>query len=124
GTLNESGCPSPANTGSIQDALNAWTDGGGFAALILARLPYEPWRSDGVSPACDCAERPLFIYVLAPSAEEADRTAQALRQDWRGDDSALKYVPLTPRLLERFEARINIASDDVQVVRFTSTEAA
>jgi hypothetical protein len=94
--LNSRGCPNPKNVSSIQSYLARWSSAGGFAAVIATRLPYQPWQADR-APACDCQERLLYAYVLAPAADGAEQVFSRFREHWRADGPEPSYVPLMSR---------------------------
>jgi len=108
--VNDPSCPNGLNPSTIQSYLNKWTESGGFAALIVASIKYQPWQSPGVANYCACAEKLLFIYVLAPSPKSAERVYAHFRDYWQSV-RPLSYVPLLPRPAVAFEVRAIAETD-------------
>ena len=100
--VNDQSCPNPQNPIAIQSYLNKWTENGGFAALIVASIRYQPWQSPGAVGYCTCQEKLLITYVLAPSAKTAERVFTHFQEYWP-PDRTLSYVPLLPRPVVAFE---------------------
>ena len=108
--VNDASCPNRLNPSTIQSYLNQWTENGGFAALVVASIRYQPWQSQGVSNYCDCGEKLLFTYVLAPSPKSAELVFSHFQDYWRSA-RPLSYVPLLPRPAVAFEVRATAETD-------------
>jgi len=64
-----------ARLSAVANELHRWISGGGaFAALIYRNAYSGRYYSDleGVDPLYDCSDRPLVVFVLAPSASAID----------------------------------------------------
>lgn len=66
----------------VADALHQWTSAGGsFAALIYRNRYTGQYYSDldgGSRPVYGCADRPLVVFVLAPSSQAVDDLVERL----------------------------------------------
>lgn len=119
-SLNDPGCPNPQNLGTIQSYLNAWSRDGGFAAIIAASLPYQPWTSTAAKAYCGCQERLLFTYILSPTAAAAEQVFAHIRSSWKGTGSGPTYLPLIPRPAVSYSVRVVTAADEANSLVFSS----
>jgi hypothetical protein len=77
-----------ARLSQVSSELNRWVTAGGTFAALLYRNPYHgQYYSDlpGDDPWYDCQDRPLIVFVLAPSSQAIDdllgRLGQSLRPE-------------------------------------------
>jgi hypothetical protein len=92
-----------ARLSQVSSELNRWVTAGGTFAALLYRNPYRgQYYSDlpGEDPWYDCQDRPLIVFVLAPSSQAIDdllaRLGQSLRPEHivriSGNDVAIRPI--------------------------------
>lgn len=102
-------CSSAKNLGNIQARLYQWVQKGNFAAVVAFRVRSLPWQAQAVgSRFCDCDARYLFVYLLTPSAELAERLYSHLATFWKGDAASIAYLPFSPRPASEFRIQMTI----------------
>jgi hypothetical protein len=95
-----------ARLSAVADELHRWVTGGGAFAALMYRNRYQgQYYSDfeGEDPIYDCGDRPLLVFVLAPSSRAVDdllaRMGGALRPEHivriGGNDLAIRPVSET-----------------------------
>jgi hypothetical protein len=117
--LNDRGCPNAQNAGTIQSHLAEWSRLGGVAAVIAMKLPYQAWQSRDTAGFCQCGERLLFVYVLAPYSGDLDRVLTHVREAWKGAGEPL-YIPLNPRPAVAYTVRVVSDSEPGSSVDFAT----
>jgi len=106
-------CPAPKNLGTIQSNLQAWVQRGRYVAVMVFRLPSNPWRSRLESTQyCSCQTRQLYAYLLTPSAEQAEQLFSHIASQWSGGPTNIAYLPFTARPASQFDVEMEIRKAD------------
>jgi hypothetical protein len=103
-------CPSARNPGNVQTRLYEWVHKrGNFAAVVAFKLRSFPWRAEAVGERfCGCASRNLYVYLLTPSAEFAERLFAHISGSWKGPPEAIAYLPFSPRSASEFRVQMSL----------------
>jgi hypothetical protein len=89
--------------------LYEWVRRGNYVAVVAFRLPSLLWKSSLESRQyCSCEARHLFVYLLTPSADQAEQIYSHLASLWKGPSEAMAYLPFTPRPSSQFDVAMTL----------------
>ncbi len=103
-------CPSAKSLGTVQARIDEWIRvKHRYAAVAAFRLGYLPWEAPASGKRyCACNEQLLFVYILTPGPEMAEKIYGILAHAWKGDPDAISYLPLAPRPASQFDIEVSL----------------